>query len=63
MLVHAMARRMNVVATMVLTFLVGAGFLAVGIGVMVATAKAVLEPAKHPDLEIQADKGYTHRAA
>lgn len=50
---------------MVLTFLVGAGFVAVGIAVMVATAKATFGPVlkTRPELEFHTDKSSSHRAA
>jgi hypothetical protein len=50
---------------MVLTFLVGAGFVAVGIAVMVAIAWAAYEPVVEgqPQLEFHNDATIKHRAA
>ena len=59
-----MARRMYVVGSMVLTFLLGAAYLVVGITVMVATAKAVFGPIPaRQSNPVQADGRFTRRAA
>lgn len=50
---------------MVLTLLVGAGFVAVGIAVMAVTARAAFAPVlkSRSKFELPADRPATHRAA
>ena len=60
-----MAGRMHKEAAMMMTLLVLAGFVAIGITVMLTLANALLQPVtvENPELESQVEAQLTHRAA